>query len=368
MYPYSLTRITLLFAGVFFWTSCAQKTNETKPVRKAVTETVFASGILVPDDKYNLTAQNDGYLVALNFDEGDTVKAGKLLAVIENKQNLVNAQSADELLGIANVNVSPDAPSLKQAEANMNLAAQKLKEEEIQLERYRKLLASNSVSKLEYENVSLEYENSKAAFQVQQENYRQLKQQAEQQLIVQKAQKEVNGVLKNQNEIRAVVGGRVYKKMKQLGDYVRKGDIIAEIGDKNNIYAKLSVDETNIKRIRTGQEVLIQLNTNKEKNYKAKVTEIYPAFDDQTQSFYVKAEFITPLDFKVSGTQLQANVVTGQNPDALVIPRTYLGYGNKVNVKGKGIVVVVPGFISDQWVEIISGLDEKSIIILDQTK
>jgi multidrug resistance efflux pump len=361
-------RTTLLLSGALLWNSCSQKSNETKPVRKPVTETVFASGILVPDDKYNLTAQNEGYLVQLNFDEGDTLKAGKVLAVIENKQNEANAQSAEALLSIARVNVSPDAPSLKQAEASKNLAEQKLKEDALQLDRYKKLMATNSVSKLEYENVELAYENSKTAFQVQQENYRQLQQQAEQQLILQNNQKEVNGVLKNQNEIRAVVGGKVYKKLKQLGDYVRRGDVIAEIGDKSKIYAKLSVDETNIKRVRLGQEVQVQLNTNKEKNYPGKVTEIYPAFDDQAQSFYVKVEFTSTLDFKISGTQLQANIITGQKPDALVIPRTYLGFGNKVNVKGKGIVVVTPGFISDEWVEIISGLDEQSVLVLDQNK
>jgi multidrug efflux pump subunit AcrA (membrane-fusion protein) len=172
--------------------------------------------------------------------------------------------------------------------------------------------------------------------------------------------------LKNQNEIKAVVGGKVYKKLKQLGDYVRRGDVIAEIGDKNTIYAKLSVDETNIKRIKNGQEVVIQLNTNKEKNYSGKVTEVYPAFDEQTQSFYCKVQFTGELDFKISGTQLQANIVTGQKENVLVIPRTFLGFGNKVNVKGKGEVVVVPGFISNEWVEIKSGLDEGSVLLLDQ--
>jgi multidrug resistance efflux pump len=368
MYPTSFLRITTLITAVLIWSSCTQKAGETKPIRKAVTETVFASGVLVPEDKYNLTAQNDGYLVQLNFEEGDTLKAGKVLAVIENKQNAINAQSADELLNIASINASPNAPALKQAEANTDLAKQKLKQDEIQQERYKKLIATNSVSKLEYENVALAYENSKAAFLVQQENYRQLKQQADQQLILQRAQRDVNGVVKNQNEIRAIVGGKVYKKLKQLGDYVRRGDVIAEIGDRTNIYAKLSVDETNIKRIILGQEVLIQLNTNKEKNYKGKVTEIYPAFDEQTQSFYVKVGFIDELDFKISGTQLQGNIVTGQKTDALVIPRIYLGFGNKVTVKGKGEVTVVPGFVSNEWVEIISGLDENSVIVLGQAK
>jgi multidrug efflux pump subunit AcrA (membrane-fusion protein) len=358
-------RLTILVTGFFLWSSCGQKSKEIKPVRKNVTETVFASGVLVPEDSYNLTAQNDGYLIALNFEEGDTVKAGKVLAVIENKQNAINATSAGELLGIANLNASADAPALRQAETNLDLAQKKLDEDELQAERYRKLYELKSVSKLEYENATLARDNSKAAFLVQKETCRQLKLQADQQLIAQKAQTDVNGVLKSQNEIAAVVGGRVYKKLKLLGDYVRKGDVIAVVGDQNNLYAKLSIDETNISKIKLNQQAIIQLNTDKEKNYKGIVSEIYPAFDDQAQSFYCKVKFTDPMDFKISGTQLQANVVICEKNNLLVIPKIYLGYGNQVNVKGKGLVTVETGFISTDWVEIVKGLDENSVITTD---
>ncbi len=357
-----LTALATLF---FLFSSCSKKSSETKPTRKNITETVFASGVLVPEDNYNLTAQNDGYLIHLNFIEGDTFKAGKVMAVIENKQNAINASSAGELLDIAHINAAPDAPSLKQAEANLVLAQKKMAEDELQAQRYKKLYESKSVSKLEYENAGLALDNSKAALQVQQENYRAMKLQAEQQLILQKAQTDVNGVLKNQNEIRTVVGGKVYKKLKELGDYVRKGDVIAVVGDPENLYVKLSIDESNISKISVGQKVIIQLNTNMEKNYNGKVTEIYPAFDDQTQSFYCKVKFTDPLDFKISGTQLQGNIVIRDKNNVLVIPKNYLGYGNKVNVKGKGLITVETGFISTEWVEILSGLDENSIITLD---
>jgi multidrug efflux pump subunit AcrA (membrane-fusion protein) len=354
--------ISALFAAILLWGSCSQNSKETKPVRKNITETVFASGVLVPEANYNLTAQNEGYLIGLNFIEGDTFKAGKILAVIENKQNTINASGAAELLGIAHINAAPDAPALRQAEANMNLARKKLDEDELQAERYKKLYDSKSVSKLEYENSTLALENSKAAFLVQQENVRQMKLQSEQQLILQKTQTDVNGVLKNQNEIKAVVGGKVYKKLKEVGDYVRRGDVIAVIGNPESLYAKLSIDESNISKISLNQKVIIQLNTNMEKNYTAKVTEIYPAFDEQTQSFYCKVKFTDILDFKISGTQLQANVVIREKNNVLVIPKSYIGYGNKVNVKGKGLVTVETGFVSTEWVEILSGLDESTVI------
>jgi len=360
---YQILSVLVMMA---FAVGCGKKTNEAKPVRKNITETVFASGVLVPDDQYDLTAQSDGYLVKLNFNEGDTVKTGAILAEIENKQNDYSARSSNALLSIANKNVQPNAPALTQAKANLELAQAKLKQDEIQAERYEKLYKSKSVSQLEYENAKLALENSKTNLIAMQESYNLAKQQADQQLIIQQSQSGINNFLQGMNEVKAVIGGKVYKKFKQLGDYVHRGDMIAEIGDKASIYAKLSVDETNISNIKVNQEVIIQLNTNKDKNYKGVITEIYPAFDEQTQSFYCKARFTDNLDFKVAGTQLQANIIITNKENVLTIPRNCLGYGNKVTVKGKGIVTVKTGFISNEWVEITGGIDENSILIMNK--
>ena len=346
--------------------SCGRKSSETKPIRKNITETIFASGILVPDNLYNLTAQSEGYLMKLNFQEGDIVSTGAVLALIENKQNDFNAIGANALLSIAGNNASAQAPALKQVMANIDLAKLKLKQDELQVDRYKKLFDSKSVSKLEYENILLALENSKATLISLNENYNLLKQQAEQQLIIQKSQTGVNNTLQGNDEIRAIMGGKIFKKLKQPGDYVRKGDVIAVIGDQNNIYAKLSIDEANISKIKLGQKALIQLNTNKDINYNGTVTEIYPAFDEQSQSFYCKVKFNDAMDFKISGTQLQANVIIGVKNNILVIPRNYLGYGNKVKIKDKKEKETVEtGFISNEWVEIVKGLDENSIITLE---
>ena len=35
-----------------------------------------------------------------------------------------------------------------------------------------------------------------------------------------------------------------------MGDYVRKGDVIAVVGSPNVIYAKLNVDETNMSKLK----------------------------------------------------------------------------------------------------------------------
>lgn len=357
-----------IVAGFIFLNSCGRNAETAQPIRKNITETVFASGILVPENQYNLTAQSDGYIIDLRFEEGAIVNTGDLLAVIDNKTYDINLHGANQLLHIAQSNTSPNAPALKQIQVNMKAAEQRMKQDELQADRYKNLYETNSVSKLEYENMVLAYENSNANYLAIKENYNLQKQIAEQQLINQQSQSEVNKVLQGNNVLRAVVGGKVYTKMKELGDYVRRGEVIAVIGNPNNLYAKLSIDESSMSKIKLNQKVIIQLNTDKNSNLAGTITEIYPTFDKQTQSFYCKVVFTDLLNFLISGTQLQANIITQEKENILVIPRNFLDYGNKVNVKGEGKVKITTGFVSNEWVEIISGIDENTILVLEKNK
>lgn len=348
----------------FVFVSCGDSKPEIKPEYRTITETVFASGTLEPEGKYNLVAQSEGYLIELNFKEGDLVKKGTVLAVVDNQPNSINESAAAQLTKIAQKNSSENAPALKQTAINIDLATQKVKQDEAQYTRFKNLYALNSVSKLEFENMQLAYEASKTNLEALKQNYQLQKQQAEQQLINQSAQKEVNSFLKENNKIKALVAGKVYKKLKELGDYVRKGDVLASIGSADDCYARLSVDESNISKIKIGQETIILLNTHREKSIKGKVTELLPAFEEVTQSFICKVRFTEVLPFTISGTQLQANIVIGIKEKVLVIPRAVLDFGNKVNVKGKKEAVKVKtGFISTEWVEITDGLSTSDILL-----
>lgn len=359
--------LMLAFACVILQ-GCGKKNNETQPLRKDITETVFASGTLEPENKYNLTAQTDGYVVELKFDNGDTVTAGQVLALIDNKTNNISALSAENLLALTALNASDNGPTLKQALQNLQLLNEKKEQDSVQFNRYQKLFQSNSVSKLELENMRLNYENSKTNYLNAGQNYKLLHQQTAQQLIQQRSQRDISGVAGDNNQVKAVVGGKVYKRLKEIGDYVRRGDIIAVIGDAIDVYAKLSVDENNIAKVKPGQEVIIQLNTEKEKNYEGFVSEIYPAFDENSQSFFCKIKFVNGPAFKISGTQLQANIVIARKQNALVIPKQYLSYGNKVVIKGLGEKDVKTGFISGEWVEILEGVNEQTVLTTDQIK
>lgn len=350
---------------LLLFTSCKnQNANEIMPVRNDISEIVFASGSLESDDKYNLTAQTDGNIIKLNLEEGASVSVNQIVATVDNKQNIINTNNATDQLKITKYNTTDKAPLLQQINANIEAAKEKLSQDLIQEKRYQELYDQNSVTKVELEKMQLSTKTSKSNLEALQQQYKSVQQQNQQQYITQANAVKSNVVNQENNLVRIVAAGKVYKKLKQVGDYVRRGDVIAIIANENLLYAKLNVDESSIDKVKVGQSVIIQLNTQKSKKYAATISEILPVFDEQSQSFIVKVQFVEKPDFTVNGTQLEANILIGEKKNALLIPRNYLYYGNKVQLKdAKDLKTVETGIISTEYVEILNGLSEKDIIV-----
>ena len=352
---------TLFLVLILF--SCGKK-EETKPIIQDIKELVFASGNLEWKNSYNLTAQTDGVLSNVDFEIGNTVETGKVLANIDNPTNLVNTQTAKEQLSINLENMTSNSPALQQVQQNIDFAESKYKQDQVQAERYARLYKTQSVSKSEYENYKLAAENSKSNLNALKKNYAQLQQQAKQNYIATKGQLKANEVSQQYNNIVVPQNGTVIAKLKSNGDYVKKGDVIATIADSKQIEAVLNVDETSIIKIKIGQAVFVKLNIDSDKIYQAKITEILAAFDEKSQSFICKAVFEEELDIAFYGTQLEANILTSEKKNALLIPRDLMDFGNRVNVKGKKEPVTIKtGIISSEYVEVLGGISKNDLIL-----
>jgi len=355
--------LTILSTLLFF--SCANTNNqEIKPIRKNISEIVFASGSLESDNKYNLTAQTDGNIIKLNLVEGATVAVNQLVAVIDNKQNIISTNNAAEQLKIARYNNTDNAPLLQQIKANIDAAKEKLSQDITQEQRYQELYNQSSVTKAELEKMQLSTKTSKANLAALEQQYKSVQQQNKQQYITQSNAVKGSVINQENNQVKIVAAGKVYKKVKQVGDYVRRGDVIAIIANENLLYAKLNVDENSIDKVKVGQTITIQLNTQKNKKYTGVVSEILPVFDEPSQSFIVKVQFTEKPDFTVNGTQLEANILVGEKKNTLLIPRNYVSFGNKVQLKGSDdLKTIETGIVSTEYVEVLNGLTENDILV-----
>lgn len=356
-------RKTLAILILVILSSCG-KSEEIKPINQDIKELVFASGALEWDDSYNLMAQTDGILQNANFEVGDLVAKGKTIGVLDNEINKINAKVAQEQLVISNENITSTAPALMQLEQNIQFAESKYLQDRKQAERHDRLYQQHIGSKVEFENAQLAAKNSLTNLNSLKKQYRVILQQAKQQQIANRGQLESNLVQKNYNTIIVTESGTIIKKLKNNGDYVKKGEIIATIANQSKVEGVLNIDENSIGKVKIGQTVYVKLNTNKNNLLIGKVSEIFSAFDQQTQSFICKIIFNKPIENSIYGTQLEANILVGEKKNALLVPRNYVGFGNKVNVKGKDQAIIIKsGIVSTEYIEVLEGIKKDDVLL-----
>lgn len=352
-------RYALLLAGVFL--GACSKEPETKPVIQDIEELVFASGQIEWQNTYALVAETEGILARLDLEVGDVLASGSIVGEIDNPANLENLKTAQRQVDLA---VQNTAPALDQIRQNIRYAEQKYQQDKLQRERYERLLAKQSVSRQEFENMKLAEENSLSQVKALQDQLQAARVQNEQSVTTAKNQKATSKIQNEYKHVRATTSGRVIKKEKQKGDFVRRGDVIAHLADQKNVEIVLNVDESSIAKVKVGQSVFIRLNTQKDSVYTAKITEILSAFDEEVQSFICKAAFDAPGLLPLYGTQLEGNILVGKKKNVLLVPRNVVGYGNLVRVKDKKeMVKIKTGIVSTEYVEVLEGLRTEDILL-----
>lgn len=356
------TQLSIL-ALLVLLTGCQQEFEDTTPIRKDVTEAVFASGKLAARGTYNLIAKADGYLVAMDFEAGDIVEQGAVLAVIDNEETRVNNEGSGELLAIAESNASKTSPALRQAQVSIEIAEAQYTQDSLQAARYATLWAQNSVARVDYERAQLAAQNARKNLEAAIETQSQLERDVEQQLINSRMNFELSAASLKQVAVRAVVPGKVYQKYKEVGDYVGRGTVIATIGHPTDIYAEVQIDESAIADVKIGQPAIVQLNTNPNESLQAVVNEILPTFNEASQSYTARLTFLDAPGFRIVGTQLQSNIVVAQMDNALLIPRKYLDFNGNVQLKATGEKVSVKTkTVSNEWVQVLEGIDEETTL------
>lgn len=367
-----ITRKTLLAVAtpalcLLVAASCKPKYDEVSPKMGPVTEAVFASGSIEPKDAYTLTSISDGFIVRAYVSENDLVKDGQLLFSLDNRQQNTQVKIAENNLEYAAINAnSNNSPQLLQLKAQIDAARAKKATDSTTLARYEKLLQTNSVSKQDVDNARLNYTSSVSNYNAAVESYKVTANKVQQDLSNTKAQLQ-NAQAGNQYyNLTAIGASKVYQIFKKQGDLVKRGDQVAQLGNPDSIVVNLDVDEGSISKVKLGQQVLVELNTEKNKTYEAVVTKLYPHFNESSQSYKVEARFVNDYPGLIPGTQLQANIITNKKGNTMLIPHTYLLPGNKVQLKkGKSIdtVAVTTGIVSDEWVEVLSGLSAADKIV-----
>lgn len=346
--------------------SCGGKNETVQPQFKKLTSAVYASGTLLPEQEYKVVPSVDGYLQESYVKEGDTVTKGQQLFYVSNEVREVQERGANAVVQRTMSTVSDDAPMFKELEGRIEVARIKKEQDELQYNRYKKLYEEDAISKSSYEKYYLQYQSSLKDYQNLKQQYEQQRLSGKLQLQQAENQRDINRAQQNIGRLKSFVDGVVYEIYKKQGDLVSPNQPVALVG-AGSLIAKLYVDEDDLDKVYEGQQVMITMDAYDDNVFKAHIQKIYPMLNKVEQSFKVDAVFDEALPVGTYGLNLEANIVLAENKEVMVIPRAALQKGDSVWVKKDGEEMKVPvktGIADDQWVEIKSGLDKSSTIIL----
>jgi RND family efflux transporter MFP subunit len=161
----------------------------------------------------------------------------------------------------------------------------------------------------------------------------------------------------NDYTIVAPMDGVVLRRDGEVGEIAEVGQILYRVGVPAPLQVVAEVNEEDIPRVATGQTALFRTDAFPDRRLQGKVSEITPMGDIAAKTFRVKIALPDDTPLK-PGMSVEANIVTREKPNALLIPADAV-QGNAVFVLDGSQVrkrEVTIGIRGTRVVEVLSGL------------
>jgi HlyD family secretion protein len=258
-----------------------------KPKRQDVIASITSNGKVEPIGPYTMRAQMVTFVESVRAMEGQAVKKGQLLLTLDvtdaraqlarARANLVQAQ--DDLRA-ARSGGRPEAA----AQVNGDLAKARAERDRLQKEHeaLERLLAQKAATRDELALNEVALAKAQAdvkRFEAAKEDFdRKVKLDAESAALrVDQSKSEIAGLEDKvrDGEIRAPADGTLYSLPVKAGDFVKEGDLLAEMGDLHRVRVRAFIDEPELGLLEANQPVIITWDALPNRSWEGR-TEIIP--------------------------------------------------------------------------------------------
>jgi len=216
-------------------------------------ETLTLSGSVISDNQKMITSRFMGFVTRVNVSEGEKVKRGQTLYSIDSRE----IDSAK-----------------RQAELGLQMYENQYTNVKINLDRHKRLLAKDMVSKYEVENLELAEKNLKDMIDISKARLQE----------VQNQYKYLN--------VKAPNNGVVVSKNIKVGEMAMPGMPAIVLSDLSNLKISVEIAESNLSMIHHGKKVTVEIPSLGIKTI-GTVTAIIPNSNPMTHTFKIKVSFKT---------------------------------------------------------------------------
>ena len=263
------------------------KIAATRPVRQNVIASISSNGKVEPISPYTVRAQLDTFVQKVYASEGQNVKKGQLLLELDVKDVTAQLSAAkskllrahDDLRAAQSGGRSDEAARVSSDLAKAQADRDRLRRNHDSLER---LLEKGAATKEELAANELALAKADADVErlsaAKAEFTRQVGLDASRsQFAVQQAQSDIAALEEKvrQGRINAPVDGTLYSLPVKTGDYVKVGDLLAEMADLHKVQVRAFIDEPEMGGLEPGLPVRITWDALPNRSWQGK-TEIIP--------------------------------------------------------------------------------------------
>jgi len=345
---------------------CSSKSTSIRPERRDITQAVYASGKIYPLDFTQVSTKVPGIVQEIFVHEGDSVVVGQPLVRIKSVANDVGIEAARNQLVLARENAQTSGAFLLAFTRDVEAARARFTLDSINAARQERLYQQQATTRSTLDAARTQLTISAEALSKAQDGLRAARQRVATELRNAELQVSSQTAQRDDYIIYAAVAGVVYNIVPDVGELVTQQAVLVEIGSATTFEVELSVDELDIALVTTGQRVHYSIDAYSGQDYAGVITEITPRVSATDKSARVRATLESNTVRVYPGMSVEANIVTRQQKNALVIPREYLVGGSQVRVRRDGEELTVPivkGIQDLQFVEIRSGITEADEVV-----
>jgi HlyD family secretion protein len=244
------------------------KVSAEKAQVRTIIESVNASGKIYPEVEVKISPDISGEVVALNVNEGDTVKKGQELAKIYADIYVTQRDQVAAIVTQAQAQVANLQASLVGLKATVD-------QTEANYKRQKKLLDDKVISRQEFETAEQAYRSAEANYNAAIQNINANKaniKNAQAQLA--KANEDLSRTI-----ITAPISGvvsllSIKKGERVAGNSFNVGTEMMRIADLSSIVAQVDVGENDIPKIKIGDTALVEVDAYNDRKFKGLVYKI----------------------------------------------------------------------------------------------
>ena len=252
-----------------------------KAAKSDFQDTLPAMGTIKGIKEVELRFEANGLIEAVNFKEGDFIKRGDVIAVLNQQDSILKLEYAQS--------------KLKTSQTQMLTAKKKL-------EIHQKLYQLGSIIKSKLEEVALEYENAKSQATSADKEVAFAKQEIQKAYLV----SPMDGILGNREA--------------EAGEFVTSNTKIATIIDISSVFAEVGIIEKDIQKVALGQEATATVDAYQDKEFKGKIENILPVVEGKSRTLTCKIKINNEQGQLLPGMFVRSTIFVYGQKGVIVLP------------------------------------------------